>query len=108
MFVEIIQVSADEGKGYFQLTLCNQPEVSSRDWPVPIRRKRGKRREDRGNGTYPTPCFFFLLASLRAVPTIDLNAWNRPTKRAWLHKMFVTTTGIRTCSRNLSQLHEIT
>ena len=28
--------------------------------------------------------------------------------RARLHKTFVTTTGIRRCTRNLSQLHEIT
>ena len=31
-----------------------------------------------------------------------------PNTRARLHKTPVTTTGIRTCTRNLSQLHEIT
>ena len=33
---------------------------------------------------------------------IQIKAWAR------LHKTSVTTTGTRTCTRNLSQLHEIT
>ena len=33
-------------------------------------------------------------------------SWQRPWAR--LHKTSVTTTGARTCTRNLSQLHEIT
>ena len=39
---------------------------------------------------------------------IGYKKWLNLNTRARLHKTSVTTTGTRTCTRNLSQLHEIT